>query len=699
MLRGGVADRGIDGTAPALVGSRGRGWVRGGSELLREFVVEGFKPFIEATGIPCAPLTVITGTNSSGKSTLFQALLLLRHAFSDSSRGTGEVLLNGRGLSLGSYRDISSGGACAPIGLGVKLQSTPRGAPGQGIPRGTALLALGQSVSTSIDFSLTLRVADADAGLARVAGYRFESEKMQGVESVETEMTVRESRADVTDPGDATASFEHELEYRATSHAERGSGTREAVPLRLGGLMPDSVLVEKSERRVFSTLRAAVTLAVRVLGERALELSEIRAEAAGRHKPRFQIVKMRPRDIGRGNRFVDEATDPTFAEHLQALGPVVLLLTQHLHYQPGQISHGGPAAEKLCAAYIDRILALGQRTAAGLETSLSAEAVEQIDALSAVNGPIASVLGAALGTGNHPELEALVAAAFEESGSPVRTQVVEPFSTWSLPASSSTDYGLHRESGIGALQRYFADSMLHLGPLREDPRNLYPTINPESPTDIGAKGERSIAVLRSYGDRTIDAPKPGGAPRQVATTLVEAVHEWARWLGVLDNLDLSANSKFGTQVRVRIVADDEAPPSDLTNVGVGVSQLLPILVLCLAAPVNAAVLIEQPELHLHPAVQTRLATFFYHCVRAGRQVLLETHSEHIVNGLRVLVARGDMDAEEELRIHYIERDEFGSSVVPITVERDGRIPMWPAGFFDESERVLSELVTARLDDG
>ncbi|WP_162528596.1 AAA family ATPase [Mycolicibacterium sp. CBMA 361] len=85
---------------------------------------------------------------------------------------------------------------------------------------------------------------------------------------------------------------------------------------------------------------------------------------------------------------------------------------------------------------------------------------------------------------------------------------------------------------------------------------------------------------------------------------------------------------------------------DLTSVGTGVSQVLPVLVMCLQAPPGSLLLIEQPELHLNPAVQQKLADFLLAIAASGRQLLVETHSDYLITRLRLRTAK---DPTEDTR--------------------------------------------------
>lgn len=132
----------------------------------------------------------------------------------------------------------------------------------------------------------------------------------------------------------------------------------------------------------------------------------------------------------------------------------------------------------------------------------------------------------------------------------------------------------------------------------------------------------------------------------------------------------------------------------LPSVVAGVSQILPVLVLCLASKPGSIILLEQPELHLHPALQQRLADFFIAMVRSGRQLIVETHSEYMVSRLRRRIVE---DPDDELldlaKVVFAERDrETGlPSYRDVELSPYGAIEEWPAGFFDqaaEEERAI-----------
>jgi hypothetical protein len=121
--------------------------------------------------------------------------------------------------------------------------------------------------------------------------------------------------------------------------------------------------------------------------------------------------------------------------------------------------------------------------------------------------------------------------------------------------------------------------------------------------------------------------------------------------------------------------------SNLIDVGYGASQVIPVIQACLSSPIGPLV-IEQPELHLHPRAQGRLADLICDTSRR-RQVIVETHSVHFINHARILVASGILPPEHVI-IHYIYRTKSGSRVHTIPLATNGEfLASWPEGFFDE----------------
>lgn len=129
--------------------------------------------------------------------------------------------------------------------------------------------------------------------------------------------------------------------------------------------------------------------------------------------------------------------------------------------------------------------------------------------------------------------------------------------------------------------------------------------------------------------------------------------------------------------------------------GFGITYVLPIIVQALAASVigNSVLMIENPEAHLHPLSQSRLGKFLALVSANGVQVIVETHSEHIIDGCRIQAASENQC--ENIRIMFFEKREMDSICKTIIVAKDGELEEWPVGFFDQKRQDLRELLEMR----
>ena len=131
-----------------------------------------------------------------------------------------------------------------------------------------------------------------------------------------------------------------------------------------------------------------------------------------------------------------------------------------------------------------------------------------------------------------------------------------------------------------------------------------------------------------------------------------------------------------------------------TNVGFGLSYVLPVLV-ALLAPEDTLCLIENPEAHLHPQGQLMLAELAVRASTSGVQVIIETHSDHFMNGVRIAVREG-LVKPQQVNFHYFEREDGKTNVSSPEIDTDGRLSSWPAGFFDQHEESLAKLLAPKL---
>lgn len=120
--------------------------------------------------------------------------------------------------------------------------------------------------------------------------------------------------------------------------------------------------------------------------------------------------------------------------------------------------------------------------------------------------------------------------------------------------------------------------------------------------------------------------------------------------------------------------------------GFGITQVLPIVISALSTPKNDLFLIENPEVHLHPAGQAQMGQFLAELANYGIQVIVETHSDHILNGIRRAVKTGSIDAEKVVLHFFRARSATSPQVVSPVIDSSGNVDVWPEGFFDQFDR-------------
>jgi predicted ATPase len=243
---------------------------------------------------------------------------------------------------------------------------------------------------------------------------------------------------------------------------------------------------------------------------------------------------------------------------------------------------------------------------------------------------------------------------------------------------------------------------------RITPKTLYPQTDVRNEF-LGVGGEYTVDFLARNGEEmTVSAARranlsglfPNEFLDKIASTpkLTDQVAAWLQFLspGVrlkparvkgTDEVQLQFNYSSHTQD-----LDQDRRP---VNVGFGLTYSLPIIVACLAAPKGSLLLLENPEAHLHPQGQAALGELLARCAADGVQIIVETHSDHLLNGIR-LAAKQSLIQADQVAMHFFTRSyESGdASVQSPQVLPNGRLTAWPDGFFDQWDKSLDAL----LDD-
>lgn len=220
-------------------------------------------------------------------------------------------------------------------------------------------------------------------------------------------------------------------------------------------------------------------------------------------------------------------------------------------------------------------------------------------------------------------------------------------------------------------------NVLYLGPLRDRPKRLY-ELSGDAPANVGVRGQFAPEILLRARKRT----------------LFRQVNSWLKQFDFPG--ELACRQLTDTAFELSLAQGNQASTS-FADVGFGYSQLLPLLVQGLSAESGTVLITEQPEIHLNPRLQTRLAEFIVHvATKREANVLVETHSEHLVLGIRRLVAEGRIRAED-VAVYFTESNVQGAIVRNVPIQDNGHVDAadWPAGFFEDSLREAFALASAQ----
>ena len=237
----------------------------------------------------------------------------------------------------------------------------------------------------------------------------------------------------------------------------------------------------------------------------------------------------------------------------------------------------------------------------------------------------------------------------------------------------------------------FSRRARYVSGLRSEPSVLQPLGDGILNQPLGLRGEFIGSFLsragRSRSRIALPPPRTGNRvaafPRARAVTVLSALTSWVKHLDIADGVQVIPAGKLGYRVELLMGTHWR----DLTEIGVGASQILPVMALVLASPLNGTVILEQPELHLHPAVHSRLADFLCFA-RPDINLVIESHSEYILTRLRLRVAQRASDSvtPDQISICFAERGRQGTRFRHLDMNEYGDLTAWPAGFFDAGEK-------------
>ncbi len=239
-------------------------------------------------------------------------------------------------------------------------------------------------------------------------------------------------------------------------------------------------------------------------------------------------------------------------------------------------------------------------------------------------------------------------------------------------------------------------SLFYLGPLRTKAERLYSWggVNPES---VGFSGENTVAAILSARNRKISL----GYKRQakpfeaiIALKLTE--------MGLIEEFKVNSISEQRQEYEVKVRVKGSKDWVDLPDVGFGISQVLPVLVQCFYAPPGSIILMEQPEIHLHPNAQSALADVMIDVINSKEngadrniQLIIETHSEHFLRRLQRRIAE-DTIPQEKVSAYFADITKTPSTLESLKIDSYGNIRNWPENFFGDEMGDIMEQAKAAM---
>jgi len=236
------------------------------------------------------------------------------------------------------------------------------------------------------------------------------------------------------------------------------------------------------------------------------------------------------------------------------------------------------------------------------------------------------------------------------------------------------------------------DHLYYLGPLRDFPQRDYLWAR-SRPTDVGRRGERAIdAILAATEAEETRNLKHKARLRPFQ----EMIAYWLREMGLIESFVVKEIADGSNRWQARIKTRAGGSEVLLTDVGFGVSQVLPVVTLLQYVPEGSTVILEQPEIHLHPLAQAGLADVIIQAAKHRRvQVILESHSEHLLLRLQRRIAE-EAISSDEVKLYFCDAPNGFSKLTPLDVDLFGNILNWPDKFMGDAFAEAAAAELARL---
>lgn len=269
--------------------------------------------------------------------------------------------------------------------------------------------------------------------------------------------------------------------------------------------------------------------------------------------------------------------------------------------------------------------------------------------------------------------------------------------SWSFLYDSITDV-LQYEKETERITNYselalFSDKFAYLSAERIGPRRAYEVSDYQvsDHSQLGSRGQYVAHYLHHYG--TKEVRKQLRHVNSKSNDLNAQVESWLRELRPDIRFRVDAHLSIDQMELTYsfISGEVESQPIRSINTGFGLTYVLPVLTALLASKEGALIVLENPEAHIHPKGQSLIGELIARAASAGTQLIIETHSDHILNGIRIAVLKGIID-HDDVNIHFLSAEGDRIAVYNPKIDQNGRIDHWPSGFFDEWEKSIEEFL-------
>ena len=259
-----------------------------------------------------------------------------------------------------------------------------------------------------------------------------------------------------------------------------------------------------------------------------------------------------------------------------------------------------------------------------------------------------------------------------ESQVRLKGRELAPERSIALAAKAITELGIDGSmvEDMSLAVRRELENIVYLGPLRRKPERDY-VWNKSKPGEVGVDGHKAVDVLLA------NSLLRGDNKNEIA----ESVSYWLRRMKVAEKLEVR---QIGRSTRYEVVIHREGVIANLRDVGIGISQVLPVLTVAFFAPPGSTILLEEPEIHLHPLAQSVLAELFVEVSKKRKvQFIVETHSEHLFRRMQTLIAKQKVKVES-CAMYFVEKGKKGAQLRLLDLDEYGRLSNWPDHFFGDA---------------